>query len=364
MNTKLLSVEKLNFKVDNFSLREITFFLNTDQYLIILGPTGCGKTILLETLAGLRKACGGKIFLRGKNITSFPPESRSFGFAYQDSLLYPFLNVKDNILFGARSKKLHRQAAILKRADKIAEAMGITHLLARYPRFLSGGEKQRVSLARAILMSPPVLLLDEPLSALDPKTRYSMQELLQEIHRTEEMGIIHVTHDFNEALQLGTDMLVMHNGEIIQQGQPHDVFMHPKSLFAARFLLGENIIQGNIASKNGNLWFKHKNSNLALGPLQNKLDKENITNECSLMIRASKLCIEKNDGAPVNNTNTWTARVQNVNFHGTHVTIVCHGNGIWQAAMSIAEWERINTGRDETVKLSVNPDDFHLISKP
>lgn len=192
--------------------------------------------MLLETLAGLRQADEGQILLQGHDITELPPEKRGFGFAYQDSLLYPFLNVRENILFGARSQDRHKEPSILSRAAQLADAMQIQHLLNRTPKELSGGERQRVSLARSLLLAPPILLLDEPLSALDPQTRTALRELLQKLHTQEKISILHVTHDFHDALQLGTKLLLMQQGCIIQHGTPQQVFSHPDTPFAAEFL--------------------------------------------------------------------------------------------------------------------------------
>lgn len=306
MKPLLFEISNLTVQAGGFRLHDISFSVDRGQYLIVLGPTGSGKTLLLETLAGLRKPAAGKIFLNNRDITSWPPEARSCGFAYQDSLLYPFLNVRENILFGARARKRHKEQSILRRLDRIAEAMGIAHLLNRFPGHLSGGEKQRVSLARAILCSPPVLLLDEPLSSLDPQTRRSMQELLQEVHQAEELGIIHVTHDFNEALQLGTRVLVMNNGKILQQGEPLEVFNKPDSPFVADFLLRENAL----------------------------IDKPN----------------------------TWLASVEQVIVHGAHVELACRGSGCWQAVLSMAEWQKLAGTKGSPVKLSVDPANLHIIS--
>ncbi|NLI12002.1 ATP-binding cassette domain-containing protein [Pelotomaculum propionicicum] len=249
MSQKLLEIHNMTINVGKFSLKDINFSMNPGDYVIILGPTGCGKTVFLEAIAGLRALNNGALFLNGKEITHLPPECRYIGVAYQDSLLYPFLSVKENILFGARARKMAGDPAILRRMEQLAEAMRINHLLDRYPRFLSGGERQRVSLARAILTRPPLLLLDEPLSSLDQQTRHALQDLLREIHATESLSIIHVTHDFSEALQLGKRMIVLHDGQVEQEGEPLDIFYHPATEFVAKFLQGENLIPGQVLSQ-------------------------------------------------------------------------------------------------------------------
>lgn len=364
MRAELLKVTNLNVQAGKFGLRDITFSLEENKYLIILGPTGCGKTLLLETLAGLHKTGSGQIICRGLDITDSSPESRAFGFAYQDSLLYPFLTVKENILFGTKAKKLNAQPHLEKRANKLAEAMGISHLLSRYPAHLSGGEKQRVSLARAILLKPAVLMLDEPLSALDPQTRFAMQALLQEMHQTEELAVIHVTHDFNEALQLGTDLIVMNEGRIIQQGHPLEVFSYPESLFTAKFLLGENIIRGTIEKEQGKIWFKPQEGGMLLGPLEASQIQGKLKNNLSLLVRACNLRLQEIEAGPVRSSNMWLALVKQIRYHRSHVAVTCEGNGRWQAVLSLAEWQRLALTEGSRVLLSVKGSDLHLITKP
>ncbi|CQR72331.1 Putative 2-aminoethylphosphonate import ATP-binding protein PhnT [Sporomusa ovata DSM 2662] len=361
MKTAFFQVEKLYVQAGEFDLQNISFSLRSKEYLIILGPTGCGKTMLLETLAGLRKPVGGQIFLGNNNITTWPPEARGLGFAYQDSLLYPFLNVKDNILFGARAQKKHKETNTLKRLDKLAEAMGISHLLQRYPRDLSGGEKQRVSLARAILVDPPVLLLDEPLSALDPQTRHSMRELLREVHRSEELGIIHVTHDFNEALQLGSQVIVMNNGKIVQQGEPLTVFQKPRSLFVASFLQSENIIKGTIETINGISRFRDRENEWSLGPLPEKLVMGRNQNDVYVMLHAGQIEIALSNSLSLNKPNTWEASIEKVMINSTHVELICRGSGCWNVAVSRNEWQKLALRVGTKVNLSVDNKQIHLI---
>ncbi len=359
--TALLQVSNLNVKSGKFALQDISFSLNRPDYLIILGPTGCGKTMLLETIAGLRKPTNGKIILEGQNITYYPPENRGLGFAYQDSLLYPFLTVEENIIFGARAKKQDKDPATLERLHNLAEAMQITPLLKRHPHSLSGGEKQRVSLARAILINPPILLLDEPLSALDPQTRYAMRDLLREIHAQEEIGIIHVTHDFNEALQLGTQLLVMNKGKILQQDSPLEVFHHPNSLFVANFLQCENIIPGEIRTQNGTLTFINPERNWLINYLpKNKYPNAEYAN-IYLILHAWQIKIAKPLGLSPDPPNSWQATVKKVILHSSHVEIACSGKGNWNINVSRNEWQKLDLQVGSTVTLSVNTEDVHLI---
>jgi len=363
MSRNLLEVDKLTVNVGRFSLKNIEFSMGPDDYVIILGPTGCGKTVTLEAIAGLRAPNSGAVFLNNREITHLPPERRALGFAYQDSLLYPFLSVQDNILFGARARRMAGAPEIKRRLEHLAEAMNIAHLLDRYPRFLSGGERQRVSLARAILTRPPLLLLDEPLSSLDQQTRYTMQELLREIHYAEGIGIIHVTHDFSEALQLGSHVIVMHNGQIEQVGKPQDIFFHPATEFAAKFLRGENLIQGKVLKQGGKLWFAYNGGDSYLGPLPEYCLPEGSSasgKAQTLFIRSGSIRLSRCSDAPAA-VNCWTALFNNAVINSTHVDVFCNGNGCWQASLSLTEWQELELSRGERVRLSVVPEHLHVI---
>jgi molybdate transport system ATP-binding protein len=362
MKDSLLEIDNISVKAGSFYLRNISFSINTNEYVMILGPTGSGKTMLLECIAGLRPIESGEIYLNGKNITNLPPEQRHFGFAYQDSLLYPFLTIRENILFGARARDMAVKAELQKHMHLIADIMGISHLLERYPKYLSGGERQRVSLARAILTKPSLLLLDEPLSALDPGTRQSMQNLLREIHITESLGIIHVTHDFSEAMQLGTRMIVLRNGGIEQEGVPLDVFFRPASVSVAKFLQVENLIAGTLKAKDNLTWFKPQNSEVLIGPLSKVIAPDLITDRnVMLMIRSSSLSLHQPGESPVGYI-SWAAKVEYLFFNRTHVDVHCKGYGYWETSISIAHWQHLKLSKGDQVLLAVKPESCHLIA--
>jgi len=280
-------------------------------------------------------------------------------FWFQDSLLYPFLNVKDNIFFGAKARKKHKEKAILDRLEKITVKMGIDHLVDRYPRALSGGEKQRVSLARAILLNPAFLLLDEPLSALDPRMRQSMRDLLRELHFSEQIGIIHVTHDFNEALQLGTDVLVMEQGRILQQGKPVEIFNRPETLSMASFLLVENIQKGEIVKEKGLVFFKKED--LVLGPITSGKKPYLAGEKAHLVVRSGNIELNLDNGYHHNLPNAWRAEIEQNNFYRTHVDVICKGSGRWQVTLSMADWQRMGLRQGKSVRLSLKQEDLHVI---
>ncbi len=194
-----LSITGLAAQAGSFRLGPVSLEIPASRVLAVLGPSGAGKTMLLETIAGLRPQNSGKISLAGMDITGLPPERRRIGLVFQDAALFPHLSVRDNIRFGPRA----RGAAVPDRAGKLMGQLGIGHLAGRSPRSLSGGERQRVALARALVIQPGLLLLDEPLSALDQPNREEMRSLLQRLLAELEIPAAHVTHDRDEAVSIG-----------------------------------------------------------------------------------------------------------------------------------------------------------------
>lgn len=226
-----------------FALQSINLEIARGEYFVLLGPTGAGKTQLLEIIAGLQSPSSGEIRINGENVTSLPPEARRIGFMYQDYLLFPQLTVRKNIAFGLRQMPQTEASA---RVEEVARLLKVVSLLDRRVVGLSGGEQQRIALARALAPRPRVLLLDEPLSALDPQIRRELRRELRSLHEELRMTTLHVTHDFEEALALADRVGVIHEGAIVQTGMPDEVFRKPGSAFLARFLGVENLLRGTI----------------------------------------------------------------------------------------------------------------------
>jgi molybdate transport system ATP-binding protein len=228
-----LELEELQVEAGSFRLGPISLALGEGEYLIVLGPSGAGKTVTLETIAGLRSPAAGRIRIAGREVTRAAPESRRVGMLFQDSLLFPHLSVRQNLAYGA-----HRQGRARARGEvgRLAELLCIEPLMERRPRGLSGGERQRVALGRALASGPEVLLLDEPMAALDPNSREELRRTLLELHRELGTATVHVTHSFAEALALGDRVAVLIGGRLHQAGPPQEVFAHPASPTVARFL--------------------------------------------------------------------------------------------------------------------------------
>jgi len=241
-----VQIEDIWVDLSEFRLREIALDVAAGEYFVVLGPTGAGKTVLLETIAGLFQPRRGRILVDGEDITETAPERRGIGFVYQDYALFPHLNVAENVAFGLRLRRLDREV-VEERTAAMSRMLGIDHLLHRSPRTLSGGEQQRAALARALVVEPRLLLLDEPLSALDPETREGLQRELARVHRELGTTTLHVTHDFEEAVALGDRIAVVNEGRMVQVGSPEDIFRRPADEFVARFVGVRNIFAGAVA---------------------------------------------------------------------------------------------------------------------
>jgi molybdopterin-binding protein len=241
----MIAIKNLKVNLGDFLLHNMNLDIRPGEYFIVLGPTGAGKTVLLESIAGLHPVLEGEVWIGDREITNLSPEKREIGIVYQDQALFPHLSVEKNIAFGLKMRRCPKNEAKAK-IEAIVEVVGISHLLKRSPVTLSGGEKQKVALARALVTEPKVLLLDEPLSALDPETRERMQEELRQIHRRIGLIVIHVTHDFEEAIALGHRVAVLNDGCIAQIGTPEEFLRRPSSEFVARFALTRNILSGRV----------------------------------------------------------------------------------------------------------------------
>ena len=237
----MIKIKELSLHLGAFSLKDVDLSIRDGEYFVILGPTGAGKTVLLECVAGLHYLKKGAIFFNAADVTRLVPEERSLGYVPQDYVLFPFLNVFDNIAFGLKQSK-DSASVIKERVNEIAGILGILPLLRRDTRSLSGGEKQRVALARALAPSPRTLLLDEPLSALDLRTAKSLRLELKRIHRQLGLTTIHITHDLMEALEMADRVAVVQDGRVEQVAEPEAMLFYPEGDKVADFIGSPNIL--------------------------------------------------------------------------------------------------------------------------
>ena len=231
----MIDISGLCARAGEFELQDVSLRVPDGGYGVVIGPAGAGKTTLLEAIAGIIRLSAGTVRLSDKDVTHLPPESRGLGLVYQHAYLFPHLSVRENVAYGAVSKHATRD---------MIERFGIDALASRDVRSLSGGERQLVALARALAREPHVLLLDEPFSALDPRSRAAIRREVRTIYFERQCTVLHVTHDFNEAGLLGDVAVLLDRGRVLQAGPPAKVFRKPASPYVASFLGAENIFAG------------------------------------------------------------------------------------------------------------------------
>ncbi|MGB1509889.1 MAG: ABC transporter ATP-binding protein, partial [Paracoccaceae bacterium] len=235
---------------DFVALKKINLAIEDNEFFTLLGPSGCGKTTLLRMIAGFEDVSEGEIFLFGQEIDRLPPHKRPVNTVFQNYALFPHMNVRENVAFGLEMLGKPKSEA-LGRADEMLDLVQLTEFAARKPAQLSGGQQQRVALARALAPQPKVLLLDEPLSALDLKLRKAMQLELKQLQRETGITFIFVTHDQEEALTMSDRIAVMSNGELQQLGAARDIYERPRNRFVADFIGDTNLLAVEVTAVNG-----------------------------------------------------------------------------------------------------------------
>jgi molybdate/tungstate transport system ATP-binding protein len=236
----MIRVDSLGLCFGGFCLHDVSFTVSPGEFFALMGPTGSGKTLILESIAGLVDRARGSIHIAGQRADSLPPEKRNVSLVYQDNALFPHLSVLDNVTYGQRYHGIAEDQG-RRMALELLERLGLSHVAGRLPLNLSGGEKQRVSLARALACSPDVVLLDEPLSSLDPQFRGELRATLKDLHRHSGLTFLMVTHDFVDALTLAERAAVLRAGRLEQVGAVNDVFRKPATAFVAGFVGMKNI---------------------------------------------------------------------------------------------------------------------------
>tara|TARA_Y100000294_G_scaffold15612_1_gene13864 strand:+ start:269 stop:1318 length:1050 start_codon:yes stop_codon:yes gene_type:complete len=217
------AVEKLNINIEE------------GEFVVLLGPSGCGKSTTLRLIAGLENVSSGEVFIGGKNVNNIDPSSRNISMVFQSYALFPHLNVEENIIFGLKVRKVKKDDRQV-RLENVAEKVGLSNLLKRKPAELSGGQRQRVALARAIISENPICLMDEPLSNLDAKLRHQMRSEIRLLQKDLNITLIYVTHDQTEAMSMADKIVLLNEGEIVQQGRPKELYEKPENTFTAKFL--------------------------------------------------------------------------------------------------------------------------------
>lgn len=326
------------------ALDNINLSIKKGEFVTILGPSGCGKTTLLRLIAGFQTASEGVIRIAGEEITQTPPHKRPVNTVFQKYALFPHLNVYDNIAFGLKLKKMPKDT-VLKKVKAALKMVGMTDYEYRDVNSLSGGQQQRVAIARAIVNEPEVLLLDEPLAALDLKMRKDMQMELKEMHKTLGITFVYVTHDQEEALTLSDTIVVMSEGRIQQIGTPTDIYNEPINSFVADFIGESNILNG--------VMVKDKLVHFCDRDFECVDEGFGENTPVDVVIRPEDLYI-----FPVSDMAQLRGTVQSCIFKGVHyeMVVLCHGY-----EFVVQDYHAFEAGTE--VGMLVKPFDIHIMKK-
>jgi ABC-type Fe3+/spermidine/putrescine transport system ATPase subunit len=315
----MIKVEGLSILFDSFKIIDLNIQIEEKGFHFLLGPTGSGKTLILESIMGLRKPKQGRIWIGEREVQSLPPERREISYVPQDLALFPHLKVKENIFFGIEARNLNLKN-YESHVDALVDVMRIGSLLERYPANLSGGEKKRVALIRALAPKPKLLLLDEPLSGLDPSIKVEIQQLLKVLHSSFHTTTLCVTHDFEEAYFLGDRITVCIDGKVEQVGGRDDVFLRPRSRKVAQFLGAKNLYRTKVVRKEASSgrWTLEVDGLQFSIPADASLDRMEVGKEIDLFIRPEEVMVIR-EGKPVKDI------LKNNIFQGEILDIVDRG---------------------------------------
>lgn len=331
-------------------LKNITFYIRNNEFITLLGPSGCGKSTTLRIIAGFETADSGIVNFEGKDLKSVPANKRNINTVFQRYALFPHLNVFDNVAFGLKIKKVGKKE-IGQRVNKALETVGLADYGERYIDQLSGGQMQRVAIARAIVNRPRILLLDEPLGALDLKMRKEMQIELKEMQRELGITFVYVTHDQEEALTMSDTIIVMKDGVIQQIGTPIDVYNEPKNAYVADFIGESNIVAGTM-KKDREVVLSSGITFECVDPLFPEFT-EGIANLVDVVIRPEDFYVDKEADGRINGT------VESLVFKGVHYEMIVRSD-------DNIEWLVQNVDPfavGSRVGLYVDPDDIQIMRR-
>ena len=351
----MIRVKDISNNWGEFELKNVSLEVKQGEYFVILGPTGSGKTLLLELIVGLYIPNKGKIFIEGKDITYEVPEKRNLGFLYQDYSLFPHFSVRKNIEYGMKLRNMSK-TEIDNKLKELSKMFKIQNLMHRDVTTLSGGEQQRVALARALATNPKVLLLDEPFSALDENTKANLISEMKELHRKEGITFIHVTHSQEEAMILADRIGIIMNGTIVQVGTPEEIFYKPKTKEIARFVKIENIWEGKVIEKrNEEIVIEIKGKKIVA--ISNHFK---VGDEVRLIIRPEDVVIGKGNTSA---RNVFKGVVSDVIKHGFYNIVRVDCGFQVEAAVTKQSIENLNIKEGKNINIFFKATSIQVIKK-
>jgi len=353
----MISVKNLSFSIGDFRLSELDLEVAGGEYFVLLGPPGSGKTVFLECLCGLKRVGSGRIYLGGRDVTFVEPRARPIGYVPQDYALFPHLSVEQNIGFSLKESG-YRSCDILEKVNEIARMLGIEGLLGRDVAGLSGGEKQRTALARALVREPKVLLLDEPVCALDESMRQNVCDMLHRIQRRLNLTTVHVSHNVEEAFSVADRAAIFNEGSLQQVGSLDDLLRKPNSEFVARFMRCENIFCGEAARQDAGgskTVIKVNGIEIAVPGVHSEKVKFIIRPEDVLVLPGSE--------AESDNENSFTVRVVRWRSYGSYVRVEFDGCLNVVAHLTTAVFARLKCSDNKEFKVRLGLEGIHVLEK-
>lgn len=335
------------------ALNDVNLKIEKGEILTLLGPSGCGKTTLMRIIAGFEEPTKGELLIGGVDATHLPPERRSVNMVFQRYALFPHLDVFDNVAFGLRLRSMPEKE-VKSKVLAMLHLVQLDSMANRWINELSGGQSQRVALARALVNHPDVLLLDEPLAALDLKIRHHMLKELRRIHDETGTTFVYVTHDQDEAMILSDRVVLMNKGQIEQLGSPQDLYGAPETLFCAKFFGETNILEGQVTGVSGGVADIQSNSILVKGIARKVKEGESV----SLSIRPESVNIsEVSDGNVHAEMNSIVGTLEDVTFIGSRVVYqVRTGNASTISCQETRPVSGVRHKPGEQVRLSWSPE--------
>jgi|WetSurSiteA1Bulk_404760.scaffolds.fasta_scaffold18496_2 ABC-type Fe3+/spermidine/putrescine transport system ATPase subunit len=326
----MLSLRNICKKLGNFALTDINIDIQVGEYFVLLGRSGSGKTQLLELIAGLSIPDSGEVWINNQNATFRKIQDRQVGLVFQDYAIFPNMTVYGNIAYPLHCQKLKRKE-IHEKVVRIAGEMNIPDLLDRFSDNLSGGELQRVALARTLVNHPKILLLDEPMASIDASLKEDIKRILRRLNRN-GLTIIHVTHDFREAISLANRVGVIHNGSVIQAGTPDIVFSRPVNKFVARYAGIRNFFKVKFFSENGN-WKAKSENNLVF-----KISGSNFPGDGLVILRSNDVKISSRE--PLSgNDNCFSGVIREINPSEYGMEILVDAGEIFYIDLPVSEFK-------------------------